>query len=47
MVIFVAEVDVREQTDKFHLELQPAMARPGTSHSVMHEFLVKTKYFYK
>ena len=46
MVIFVAVEDVREQTDKCHLEL-PVTARLGTSYSVMHEFLVKTRYFYQ
>jgi len=48
-VIFVAVVRAEEtmETDKCHSELPKLTARPGTSQSLMKDFAVKTKNFYK
>merc|ERR1719323_2840863 len=43
----VAVVDVMEETDKCHLVDHKPMGKPGISLSVMEQFVLKTKSFYK
>ena len=46
-VMEVAVVDVMEETDKFHLADPKPMGKLGISLSVMDQFVLKTKSFYK
>ena len=53
-ILFVADVtevaevtDVMEETDKCHLVDHKPMGKPGISLSVMEQFVLKTKSFYK
>jgi len=46
-VMEVAVVDVMEETDKFHLVDPKPMGKLGISLSVMDQFVLKTKSFYK
>ena len=45
--VAVARAEVIMETDKCHLELPRPTARPGTSQSLMKDFAVKTRNFYK
>ena len=45
--VAVAKAEVITETDKCHLELPRLTARPGTSQTLMKDFAVKTRNFYK
>lgn len=45
--VAVAKAEVTTGTDKCHLELPKPTAKPGTSQSIMIDFAVKTRNFYK
>ena len=45
--VAVARAEVIMETDKCHSELPRPTARPGTSQSLMKDFAVKTRNFYK
>ena len=45
--VAVAKAEVTMGTDKCHLELLKPTAKPGTSQSIMIDFAVKTRNFYK